>query len=100
MLAEDAPALAELGLELEGLVAHFAAREPATARFLRVILAMLRHAEPERADLVCLRPDYAQSFTAMFALIEDAGWSVRRGARRAAACAALRARGSRAHARD
>ena len=86
MLKEDACAVAELSAEVAGLEAHFAERDPSTSRFLRVILALLAHREPARADLRALRRDYAASFEAMFALIEDAGWRVRA----AAACALAR----------
>jgi hypothetical protein len=89
MLDEDAGAVRALSAELASLEAHFASADPPTARFLRVLLAMLSHAEPSLPDMARLRPDYAASFERIFALIGDAGWAVRARAR-VIACAARR----------
>ena len=78
MLNEDLRAVRDLVAELEGLAAHFADADPPTARFLRVLLSLLRNQQPPRAELQRLRADYAAAFRQMFALIEDAGWAVRK----------------------
>jgi hypothetical protein len=94
MLAEDAAAVRALSSELTSLEAHFASADPPTARFLRVLLALLAHDEPALPDMARLRPDYAASFERIFALIGDAGWAVRlSGANALRACVCVR-RGS------
>ena len=79
MLREDTAAVAALCGEVASLAAHFDGADPPTARFLRVVLALLERREPPRAELAVLRRDYAASFERMFALSEDAGWAVRAG---------------------
>ena len=79
MLKEDRAEVAELRGEVEALVLHFSERDPATARFLRVIACMLNSQLPQRDELLRLREDYARSFDSMWALLEDAGWAVRLG---------------------
>lgn len=77
MLKEDRAEVAELRGEVAALVQHFNELDPATARFLRVILSMLSNELPERGELLRLREDYAVAFDSMWALLEDAGWAVR-----------------------
>jgi hypothetical protein len=78
MLKEDRAEVAELRGEVAALVQHFSELDPATARFLRVILSLLSGQLPEQAELLRLREDYALAFDSMWALLEDAGWAVRR----------------------
>ena len=82
MLKDDRAEVAELRGEVAALVQHFsgAGADPATARFLRVILALLNSQLPEQGELLRLREDYALAFDSMWLLLEDAGWAVRRGA--------------------
>ena len=77
MLREDRTEIAELRGEVAALVQHFSELDPATARFLRVVLSLLSSQLPEQDDLLRLREDYALAFDSMWVLLEDAGWAAR-----------------------